>query len=53
MFQIKVVEKIKTHFCSIVFYCQESCRLWDRVEKYCTGRPQMKKMPHAHCMLDI
>jgi hypothetical protein len=38
MFQIKVVEKIKTHIlCSITFF-RKSCRLWDSVEKYGTAR---------------
>jgi len=37
MFQIKVVEKNKTHiWCSIIFF-RKSFRLWDNVEKYCTA----------------
>ena len=36
MFQIKVVEKIRTHIlCSVTFFWK-SCRLWDNMEKYCT-----------------
>jgi len=34
MFQIKLVEKIRTHFSC--FFLQKSCRLWD-VEKYGTA----------------
>jgi hypothetical protein len=38
MFQIKVIEKIKTHIlCSITFF-RKPCRLWDNVEKYGTAR---------------
>jgi hypothetical protein len=32
-------KKIKTHmFCLMKFYFRESCRLWDRKEKYWRGR---------------
>jgi hypothetical protein len=42
MFHTKVVDKIKTHVCSVTFFFRKSCRLWDHVEKYCTaGQPQM------------
>jgi hypothetical protein len=34
MFQIKVVEKIKTHILRSVSFLRKSCRLWDNVEKY-------------------
>jgi len=53
MFQTKVVEKIKTHIsCSITFF-QESCRLRDNVEKYCTAEQATDdNMAHAHFMLD-
>ena len=33
MFQIKVVEKIKTHILFSVTFFRKSCRLWDNVEK--------------------
>jgi hypothetical protein len=33
MFQIKVVEKIKTHILCSVTFSRKSCRLWDNVEK--------------------
>jgi hypothetical protein len=32
-FQTKVVEEIKTHLYSIIFF-QKLCLLWDNVEKY-------------------
>ena len=35
MFQIIVVEKIKTQF---IFFSRKSCGLWDNVEKYGKGR---------------
>jgi hypothetical protein len=39
LFQIKVVEKIKTHIlCSITPPLQKLCCLWDNVEKYCIDR---------------
>jgi hypothetical protein len=34
MFQIKVIEKIKTHILRLVTFLRKSCRLWDNVEKY-------------------
>ena len=34
MFQIKVVEKTKTHFVFSNFFFK-TCRLWDKAEKYC------------------
>jgi hypothetical protein len=44
MFQIKGVEKIKTHILCTVTFSQKSCRLWDNVEKSTVerGRPQIK-----------
>jgi hypothetical protein len=53
MFQVKAVEKLKTHIlCSITFF-QKSCRLWDNVEKIGTaGQAIYGNMAHAHCMLD-
>jgi len=36
MFQVKVVEKIKTHILGSITFLRKSCRLWDNVEKYCT-----------------
>jgi hypothetical protein len=39
MFQIKFMEKIKTHILySITIFFRNSCRLWDNVEKYGTAR---------------
>ena len=53
MFQIKVVEKIKTHILCSVSIFQKSCHLWDNVEKY--GRAKQAtddNTEHALCMLD-
>jgi len=54
IFQIKVVEKIKTNISrSITFFFRKLCRLWDNVQKYCTAwRTPDDNMAHAHCMLD-
>jgi hypothetical protein len=38
MYQIKVAEKIKTHFISSNFFPRKSCRLCDNMEKYGTAR---------------
>jgi hypothetical protein len=38
MFQIKVVEKTKTHIFMFNFFFRKSCRLWDNVEKYGRAR---------------
>jgi hypothetical protein len=52
MFEIKFVEKIKTHIlCAITFF-RKPCRLWDNVEKYCrTGPVTDDNVALAHCML--
>jgi len=55
MSQTKVVEQIKTHIlCSVHFIFQgKSCRLWDNVEKCCSGwQATDDNMTHAHCMQD-
>jgi hypothetical protein len=56
MFQIKVMEKIRTHIlCSIFLGGRggESYRLWYNVEKYCkSGQTTDDSMVHASCMLD-
>jgi hypothetical protein len=34
------------------FFCRKSCRLLDKVEKYCTaGQATEYNMAHAHCKL--
>jgi len=52
MFQIKVVEKIKTHILCSVTFLQKSCRLWDKVEKYNGVGQNTDNMAHAHWMFD-
>jgi hypothetical protein len=53
MFQIKVVEKIKTHVLCSVLFSRKSCRLWDNVDKYYRGWQATDDiMVHAHCVLD-
>ena len=53
MFQTKSCrENQNIHFVFSNFF-QESCRLWDNVEKYCrAGQATDDNMVHAHCMLD-
>ena len=53
MFQIKVVERIKTHIlCQYPFF-RKSYRLLDNVEKYGkAGQDTDENMAHAHCILD-
>jgi len=34
MFQIEAVQKVETHILCSVTFSQQSCRLWDNVEKY-------------------
>jgi hypothetical protein len=40
MFQVKLVEKMKTHVLCYVTFFQTSCRLWDNVEIYGEARGQ-------------
>jgi hypothetical protein len=52
MFQIKVVEKIKTHIlCSATFF-RQSCRLRDKVEKFGVAREAAENMEPERCMVD-
>ena len=54
IFQIQVVEKIRTHIlCSIRFF-RKSCRLWDNIEKCDVdrGHKWRHSMAHTRCMLD-
>ena len=37
-FQIKIVEKIKTHILCSITFSRKSCRLWDNVERYGRAR---------------
>ena len=55
MFWTKCVEKIKRHFTfSLIFFFRKSCRLCDKVEKYCrAGQATDGYMAHAHCVLGI
>ena len=52
MFQIKVVEKIKTHIlCSVTFF-RKLRHLWDSVEKYGGAREDAGNMVPVHGILD-
>ena len=54
MFQIKFVEKIKTHVLFSMNVFRKSCRLWDNVEKFRrSGQATDDNMAHARCMLEI
>jgi hypothetical protein len=52
IFQIKVVEKLKTHILRSVAFFRKSCRLWDNVEKYGGAREAVNDNMAARCMLD-
>ena len=40
-----------THFVLIIFFFRKSCRLWDKVDKYCTvGQAADDNRAHAHSM---
>jgi len=52
-FQIKAVEKIETNILRLIAFLRKSCRLWDKVGKYCTaGQATDDNMAHAKRMLD-
>jgi hypothetical protein len=52
MFQIKAVDKIKTHIlCSVKFF-RKSYRLWENVEKYGGTKQVAENIAHPRCMLD-
>ena len=51
MFQIKLIEKIKTHIlCSACF--RKSCRLCNSVEKFVGAREAVESTAFVLCMLD-
>ena len=52
--QTTVVEKMKTHILSSIFFCfRKSCHLWNNVEKYGrVGQTTGENMEHAKCMLN-
>jgi len=53
MFQIIVVEKIRSHILCSVTVFRKPCRLWDNVEKYCRdGQATDGNVGSAHCVLD-
>ena len=53
MFHEVAVEKIKKTFFVRYFFFRKSCRLWEKVEKYCTaGQATDENKVHAHSMLD-
>jgi len=53
MFQVKVVEKFKTHILYSVKLFRISCRLWDNVEKFSrSGNSIADNMAQARCILD-
>ena len=53
MFQMKVLEKVETHFVFSNFYLRKSWLLWHNVEKYFRARQATDdKMAHALCMLN-
>ena len=53
MFQIKVVEKIKTHILCSVTFLRKSCHLWDNVDKFGVARQEVENMAPARGILDM
>ena len=52
MFQVKVVDKLKTLILLSTKFFRKSCRLWDNVAKYDgAGQTIDDNMAHALCML--
>jgi len=54
MFQAKVVQKVKIHLSrsETFFFFRKLCRLWDKVENYCTvGEVSEDNMGHAYFTL--
>ena len=52
MFQVRVVDKIKTHILySVTFSPLKSCRLWDNVEKYGGARDDADNMASKRVIL--
>jgi len=53
MFQVKVLEKIKTRVVFNGFFFRKSCRFLDNVEKFCTAKQATDdNMAHPHCTMD-
>jgi hypothetical protein len=52
MFQIKIVQKIKTHALHSVTFSRKSCHLWDKVEKYGGAREAADNVAPSRGMLD-
>jgi hypothetical protein len=53
MFQIKVIDNLKTHILWSVTFFRKSCRLWDNVEKFGVVREAADDaMEHAGFMMD-
>jgi hypothetical protein len=52
MFQVEVIQKLKTHILYSINIFLKSCRLCDNVEKYCTARQATENnMAHMRSML--
>ena len=52
MFQMKIVQKIKTHIIWSVTFFWKSCRLWENFEKYGGARKAAHNNMAARCVLD-
>ena len=52
MFQIQVLEKVKTHILCSVTFSRKSYRLWENVENYGGAREAADGNMAALCMLD-
>jgi hypothetical protein len=53
LFQIKLVDKMKTHILCWITFPRKSCHLWDNVKIFgMAGQATYDSTAHAHCMLD-
>jgi hypothetical protein len=51
IFETKILEKVRTYILFSNFFFRNTCRLWDKVEKYSRdGQGTDDNMAHAHCM---
>jgi hypothetical protein len=52
MYQVKVLDKLKTHILCSTTFLRKSCRLWDNVEKCGATREEADGNVAARCILD-
>jgi hypothetical protein len=53
VFQINVLQKIKTRILCLVTFFRKSCREWHNVDKYCVARDAEDDNMGARWILDL